>query len=221
MLNWQVVGQIDINVLLAFGFGVLFLTVMLIFAVAFPNPSTFAQWVFIVLAVASAGVGAVIPGMLNVDLAFAKAGGALALFVLVYATKPAIVGAVANLKEPKFSPMPTIMAYLAKIDAGSFDEGWEQLDDESKRGLASDRDQYRRLFRTAQETLGIAEGRTELGMDRLSSPSGYPLGIYTIVNFKTRFSRGECHLESVSARATNELQWKVYAHQISPQPIPC
>ena len=62
-------GRININILLAFTFGLVFVVTMLVFAVLIPNPSPFSQWVFItVLALAAAGNASVVPGLLNVDL---------------------------------------------------------------------------------------------------------------------------------------------------------
>jgi hypothetical protein len=81
-LNWQK--------LTAFGCGVVFVVVMLVIAIAIPNPTT-AQWfVFrVVLALAAAGIGAVLPGLIVVNVSrVVRAGGAIALFVLVYLLNP-------------------------------------------------------------------------------------------------------------------------------------
>jgi hypothetical protein len=77
--------------LLAFVFGVVFVTALLTLAVLFSEPTPFQYTVFrIVLALAAAGVAAVIPGILNVKLSFGvRAGGALAVFVIVYFFSPA------------------------------------------------------------------------------------------------------------------------------------
>ena len=76
---------------LAFIFGVVFVSVMLTVAVFIPNPTPFQQWLFrVVLALAAAGVGAVVPGMINVEWKDPKirAAGAFALFVIVYLLNP-------------------------------------------------------------------------------------------------------------------------------------
>ncbi len=76
---------------LAFIFGVVFVSVMLVVAVFIPNPTPFQQWLFrVVLALAAAGVGAVVPGMINVEWKDPKirAAGAFALFVIVYLLNP-------------------------------------------------------------------------------------------------------------------------------------
>ena len=74
-----------------FAFGVVFVVVILVMAVAFPQPSTFQYTTFrVVLALAAAGVVAFVPGFLHVKLgSWLRAGGALAVFVVVYRFGPA------------------------------------------------------------------------------------------------------------------------------------
>src|SRR5947209_7642695 len=81
--------------ILAFVFGVAFLAALLVLAVAIPNPTqTQFEILRIVIALAAGGVAAVIPGLLDLQLkqgaGFAlRAGGALAVFVVVYFYSPA------------------------------------------------------------------------------------------------------------------------------------
>jgi hypothetical protein len=82
-------GQITVDQLLAFGFGCVFVTALLVLAVAIPNPTNFTLFIFrVVLALAAAGVGAVLPGLLQIDLPAVRAGGALALAAMVYLINP-------------------------------------------------------------------------------------------------------------------------------------
>ncbi|NMM20949.1 MAG: hypothetical protein HHJ15_13515 [Rhodoferax sp.] len=89
--------RIPMNVekVLAFLFGVSFIIVLLVIALVQPTPTSFQATVFrTVLSLAAAGVAAVIPGFLNVQLklgyvALIRAGGAIAVFVLVYFNVPA------------------------------------------------------------------------------------------------------------------------------------
>jgi hypothetical protein len=76
---------------LAYIFGVVFVVVLLVIAVFIPSPSAFQYTVFrIVLALAAAGVAAMIPGFLQVQVStWLRAGGALAIFVIVYFYAPA------------------------------------------------------------------------------------------------------------------------------------
>ena len=74
----------------AFVFGVVFVIVILVFAVFFPSPTRFQIFVFrVVLALAAGGVGAILPGFIIVNVGnFVRAGGALALFAAVYLINP-------------------------------------------------------------------------------------------------------------------------------------
>ena len=76
----------QIGVILAFIFGVIFVTALLAIVIFIPNP-TLAQFeiIRIILALAAGGVAAMIPGFLNLKLGVGsnlalRAGGALAVF---------------------------------------------------------------------------------------------------------------------------------------------
>lgn len=88
--------------LLAFIFGVVFIVVILFLAIFFPTPSEFQYDVFkIVLALAASGVAVNIPGFLAVDInKFIKAGGAIAVFVIVFFFTPAQI-AVKKVPNPE------------------------------------------------------------------------------------------------------------------------
>lgn len=77
--------------LAVFVFGVAFVITLLALAVLFPEPSDFQYVVFrIVLALAAAGVAAFIPGFIEVKIeTWLRAGGAMAVFVVVYFFSPA------------------------------------------------------------------------------------------------------------------------------------
>jgi hypothetical protein len=81
--------------LLAFIFGLCFVGILLVLAVCFPQPTAFQYTVFrIALALAAAGVAGVIPGMIRLKfqpntMLLIHAGGALAVFVIVYFIAPA------------------------------------------------------------------------------------------------------------------------------------
>jgi hypothetical protein len=91
----------DLEKILIFGFGVVFVTVILALAFAFPHPTSFQyNIVRIILALSAAAVATLLTGFLSVQVAdYIKAGGALAVFVIVYFRSPAAL--VATPKDPK------------------------------------------------------------------------------------------------------------------------
>ena len=74
-----------------FVFGTVFITVLLVLAIAFPYPTPIQYMMFrIVLGLASAGVAAIIPGTLHVSVTkSAQAAGPIAVFLLIYFFSPA------------------------------------------------------------------------------------------------------------------------------------
>jgi hypothetical protein len=95
---------VNIEQFLAYSFGVLFIVILLIVALFVPEPTPFQYLVFrIVLSVAVAGVAAMIPGFINLKLgSWLRAGGALAVFAVVYLLNPAQLTGV---EEPEpFDP---------------------------------------------------------------------------------------------------------------------
>jgi hypothetical protein len=74
-----------------FVFGVLFVSLLTALALFVPAPTAFQYTVFrIVLALAAAGIAAFIPGFINVTVNdWVRAGGAIAVFVIVYFFSPA------------------------------------------------------------------------------------------------------------------------------------
>lgn len=93
--------------LLAFFFGLCFVAVLLALAIWFPNPTPFQYTVFrITLALAAAGVAGVIPGMIRLKIQpgtalLIHAGGALAVFVIVYLLAPAPIGSELPIENAK------------------------------------------------------------------------------------------------------------------------
>jgi hypothetical protein len=76
-------------------FGVLFISALLVLAIKFPHPTDFQLLVFrTLLALSAAGIAATIPGFLSLSMDATglaiRAGGALAVFLLVYRLNPAV-----------------------------------------------------------------------------------------------------------------------------------
>ncbi len=84
-----------------FVFGVVFVIFLIVLALFVPKPTPFQYAVFrIVLALAAAGVAAFIPGFIDVEISYwLRAGGAIAVFVIVYFFSPAKLVA-----EPQLDP---------------------------------------------------------------------------------------------------------------------
>jgi hypothetical protein len=101
-------GFIGPDKILAFVFGVFFVSILLVIARSDRQPSPIGILIYrVVLALAAAGIGAVIPGMIDVNISpVIRAGGAIALFVIVYWFKPAdlVAGPRNAAEEPAGKP---------------------------------------------------------------------------------------------------------------------
>lgn len=216
-------GTLDINVLLSFIFGIIFISVMLAFALYIPNPSETTQWIFaIVVALAGAGIAAVVPGILEIDIPHIRSGGALAVFVAIMFFKPAIVSQVAKFDSPIILPYGEINAYFNLTDHGRLEEARSKLDPAARARMARNPEVFRRIYTAASDHLGRPIMRKEVGLNELESPSGYPAGIYQIVSYLTKFSKGGlCHMETVVVRAEGVERWNVYSHQVAPAAVQC
>jgi hypothetical protein len=84
-------SQSKLEPLLAFVFGVLFITTIVVLAVKYPTPSQFQYFVFrTVLALAAAGFAVMIPGLLKFELkSWIRATGTIAIFIVVFFFSPA------------------------------------------------------------------------------------------------------------------------------------
>jgi predicted membrane channel-forming protein YqfA (hemolysin III family) len=109
------------QVILIFIFGVIFVVTLIVLSIAIPEPSQFQYTTFrIVLALAAAGVAAIIPGFLSLKLEsgtllLIRAGGALAVFVIVYFVNPAKLAADNSMEEePTVSIEGPSIAILGK-----------------------------------------------------------------------------------------------------------
>jgi uncharacterized integral membrane protein len=177
--------------MLAFAFGVVFLLIVIGLAIFNPDPSDFSYTVFrIVLALAAAGVGAVLPGFLTVYVGnWVRAGGAIALFVIVYffAPAPPTSNEGHTRPPPTAAAKPAADAWLKIVDEGRYEDAYRSMAD-------SVRSQY-----TLNEVLEIQESeRRALGsvlsrkVDAASSgvnPPGLARGFYRYYGYRTRFSK--------------------------------
>ena len=108
--NWFE-GQINTQAFLAFLFGIIFIILMLILAIAIHTPSNFQYFVFrVALSLAAAGIAAMIPGFITMDFNIGSriaisAVGAFVIFIIVYALEPAQI----VVENPPPSPNETAL----------------------------------------------------------------------------------------------------------------
>lgn len=209
---------------LSFFFGIVFLSVMLVFAVAFPNPSQFQLRVFItVLALSAGGVGAVLPGYFEIRRKnLWRAGGAIALAGVVYFVHPVIEREVPRFERPQSPPEPIADKYLGLIDAGNYQLAWDMLSAEGRGVVGNDRERFLTVYANQRTPMGRTLKRILVGTHNLDSPSGYPVGLYILLTYQTKFEKfgNHCWTETVALRASQELEWRMFSHALMHE-VPC
>jgi hypothetical protein len=215
-------GSLNINVLLGFVFGVIFLTTMLVFSVFFPNPTIWQTRVWITcLALSAAGAGAVIPGFLEVRYKNTiRATGSIALFVIVYLLQPTLETKVPSFPEPTVDPAPIAENFLQALDEGRVLDAYNALDSDAKIIAVPDFTTFETLYRNSRASFGAGQSRSLIASNGAVNPPGYSPGRYRTLTFRTRFVSG-CRGEQVALRATQDLSWHVWTYEISGAPLPC
>lgn len=202
--------------LAAYVFGVAFVIVMLMIAIFIPRPDPFPYTVFrIVLALAAAGVAAMIPGFLHVNVGtVVRAGGAIAVFVITFFFSPA--GLVATM-EPKLDPPPpgdpkqVAEEFLAVADTLQFERIWKALSKESQKRFP--RADTAESYRNAREPLGQVDHRELHGVNSTTSVPGWPPAHYRIFGFMTTFKNGRVVPEQVVVMSEDNV-WRVASHLV-------
>lgn len=203
--------------ILAYLFGVIFVTAILIVAIVIDTPTPLQEFVFrVVISLAAAGIAAVIPGFINVDVnGFLRAGGAIAVFVIVYFTNPAdISGTPGPGLVPDGDPKIAAEVYLAKSDSLDLDGIWSSYSNAVSDGY--NRSDFEEAFKNVRAPLGELVQREFVGMDSRDSVDGMPPAHYRVFTFKSTFSNGQIANETVVVMSDGE-SWKVAAHNIYAQ----
>ena len=164
-------GNIDINILLAFGFGVTFLSIMLGFAIFFPNPSSFQVQAFgTSLSLAAAGVGAILPGFFEFKYQnVVRAGGALALFAVVWFSQPAIASKVARLEVPSDSPDLVASKFLSALDHQELGKAFDQIDPAFIEISGATKQTWQQLYDATIRNFGNLQKRQLVGINAVET----------------------------------------------------
>jgi len=230
-----VTGEVDIKTLIAFVFGAIFIISILVFTAVVKNPSPTEIWTYrIILALAAAGVAAILPGFIDIKYkGFVQAGGAIGVFVLILlafpAPEPAPVKADSAAPKEEFSASsaefvwPTEDAefaarkYVDLVDNNKFLEAYEAIDKTAGYSWKS----FETSYKEGRTPLGLVVDRRQTGSNREVDPAGHPKGAYEIVTYQTKFANEQkCRQEIVWLRAADKT-WRVVKHDSSPVQVDC
>lgn len=216
MTSKYISGNITIDRLLAFVFGLIFVSVMLVLAVKYPEPSVRTWFIFkVVLALVAGGIGAMIPGSLEVNFKWAKAVGASAFFLIVLVFP--VETAVAKFPEPPSMDKAIELSkdlFLALEDNTLYDKMSPY-----SRKLYS-RKAWDLSFSNAVAPLGKAISRSYMGSNQARVLWQTPQGDYLTLNFRTTFQNSTKPIfETLSFFSDDGKTWVPVGYQISPHDV--
>lgn len=203
-----------------FAFGVTFVSILLVLVLFFPTLTPEAYTIFrIVIALAAAGIGAVIPGVLDVRMkGLLRAGGAMALFVIVYFFSPPAATPVTEppiLANPSENPDRAITEWLALIDGGSYAKAWAGSSNLTKNSY--DEATLVRIFESQRTPLGTVVARKPYGLQALTALPNGRKGNFRLYTYQTAFASGQEYMEGLLVVA-EDGKWKVLEHNLGPLP---
>ncbi|MEO6117885.1 MAG: DUF4019 domain-containing protein [Methylotenera sp.] len=200
----------------AFIFGTVFVITILVVALLVPDPTTFQVFVFrVILSLAAGGVAAMIPGFINVEISsFLRAGGALAVFAILYFLNPTeLVASTDPGPLPKGSARETSDKYLQIADKVDEVIIWGEFSNAAKK--LYEKDDVIDAFRTVRKPLGDVKERNFVGSQSSNHLAGWPNAHYRTFQYNTLFQNGQNKYEIVMVMSEDEI-WKVAGHTINP-----
>jgi len=202
--HWEIVT--------AFSFGVVFIVAIMTIAILRPNPTAFEYTVFrIVIALAAAGIGAILPGFLDVSFKkWLRAGGALAVFAVVYFFAPAALPSTIDppIVEPSGDAKVASDQWLSLVDRGEYRQAYDSMAEggfRKKYPFA----QFEELIAAERKSLGPLVTRHLFSATPFESPPGAPKGAYRQYIYRSSFAgEKQAIYEGVWLAAENQ-HWQV------------
>jgi len=198
-----------------FVFGVVFLTTILTLVVLNPYPTELQFFVFrLTLALSAAGIGALLPGFVRVDIPLPlqgglRAGGALALFASVWFFNPGNLGIV--VKPPEEDASLLIQQFLNLTDAQKHRDAYALFALRDRQRVSESA--YISMGEHVRDSLDKIEKRVLVRVDTPNVIMGIP-GPFVIHLYQGKF-RGSDDIwaEAVTAIAENGV-WRIGGYNI-------
>jgi hypothetical protein len=172
----------------------------------------------VTLAIACAGIAAVIPGFLHIQMqptisTVIRAGGALAVFVLVYFFNPPGLIQLDPPPPPTADYMQVVQDWQAKIDGGEFIAAYKSASLDTHKEYSPEL--FVSLFQTYLAPLGTVIHRKLLGANSATALPTGEKGTFRLISYETEFSAGKKQLEQIVVKVEGN-EWKVRNHTYYP-----
>ncbi|HIE8865518.1 MULTISPECIES: DUF4019 domain-containing protein [Klebsiella] len=220
LVNYQ-----QMQIIAAFTFGIIFVSVVLFLVFYTPNLDSNKMWVVhVVMSLAAAGVAAVLPGFIDLqgrlpwlNMTVVRAGGALAIFCLVFlypinkASPPSTIP-----YTPETNSFDKARRWIDLINIRDFQSAYKELTIVNK-GQHS-LDSFISDVEPIIKALGNSMSQNKNADNAFSSPpaNDYPVGSYRYYRFLAKFSNetDTVVLEVLLVGEEETKDWKVYSFSI-------
>ncbi|MBU1188841.1 MAG: DUF4019 domain-containing protein [Gammaproteobacteria bacterium] len=210
--------------ILAFAFGAVALTMLFVIAI-FGDPNPLLITVSrVTLALACAGIAVVLPGIIDVDVSptsnlAIRAGGALAVLVLVYFFNPPTLlttSTTDKIPDPPTSDFTKkVDSWLEIVDSGDYETAYKEASPSLKESFSQE--QFATAISNYIKPLGALQERTLSGYRNFTRTPDGRVGQFRTADYKTIFENGPEQFEQVAVEAIDD-EWRVFAHVYFPMP---
>ena len=199
-----------------FAFGIIFLTVILVLVVIYPMPSTAMFFAFrLTMALSAAGIGALLPGFLNLDVPLpvkggVRAGGALALFASVWFVNPATLGI--EVQPPEEDAKILISKFLSLTDAGDHKSAYA-LWSKRNRDMVSV-DTYVSMGKSVRDPIGALVGARVLVSAATPQELYGVRGPFVVHGYQGRFINTKDVYGEVATTIPENGVWRIHTYNV-------
>lgn len=205
----------SIEKIAVFAFGVVFLIAILVLVVLIPNPTVAQFFAFrLTMALSAAGIGALLPGFLTLDVPLPvqggiRAGGALALFASIWFMNPATLGV--EVQPPKEDAKVIIDRFLGLTDAHDHKAAYALYATRNRERVSEEA--YVNMGKQVRDPLGTVNRRVLVSADTPNLINGVH-GPFVVHTYQGRFSgSSDVWVENASTIPENGA-WRISGYSI-------
>lgn len=211
-------GGVRIDFIIAATLGVISLTAVVFLAFyAGPLDDFQRNIIWTLLASGVAGASVFVPGFIEVEIPrLAKAAGAVAIFVFIFAQSP--VGKEVKTKIfPDYSPSSAIENFLKDTDSENYEHAYRSSSPWTRNAYTFE--DFMRVFNNERKPLGRPLKRENIGVQAAQNPPGLPEGAYKAYIYRTTFQNKPTtnYIEALTVGAEDN-GWVVYTYNTAKEP---
>jgi hypothetical protein len=209
-----------------FAFGVIFLIAILVLVIWIPRPTIAQFFAFrLTLALAASGVGALMPGFISLEQplphkGLLRAGGALALFVLVWSTNPAKLAIEEIAPPPIADARKVIEEAIRLVDEHDYARVYAMYSTGQRNSISEKT--FAEMFGNARDPLGARTKGPQLYNGSAMPQFMGVKGPFVTHVYVSRFAGSPQVWAEATAVIAEDGQWKMNSHVIGPcEPPSC